>query len=254
MAHNRTPDGRVEDDDTFWNGTPEQIAERLRALRRAGLPTVISEQPAPVRHGDVRALHRRGQAAHRRGLTRPGRPGASGRERDGRRRSPATARASARRVGEPRRVADRGVLDGVAPPGRSQSSARRSRGSRRRRPLADPRGQLADRADRRPGGRRVRSVGDAAERDPTRASSRSRTGLPRVEREHLRQDRRERRARAPAARASRSRGRARGRDPTPVPLAWPDPGQVRGQQQLRARLQVRPVGDRAAAATRRPSG
>ena len=29
MEHNRTPMSRVEDDVTFWNGTPEQLAEKL---------------------------------------------------------------------------------------------------------------------------------------------------------------------------------------------------------------------------------
>jgi len=29
MAYNRTPMSHVEDDDSFWNGTPEQMAERL---------------------------------------------------------------------------------------------------------------------------------------------------------------------------------------------------------------------------------
>ncbi len=47
MEHNRTPISEVEDDDTFWNGTPEQIAERLRPYVDLGFRTVISEQPAP---------------------------------------------------------------------------------------------------------------------------------------------------------------------------------------------------------------
>jgi alkanesulfonate monooxygenase SsuD/methylene tetrahydromethanopterin reductase-like flavin-dependent oxidoreductase (luciferase family) len=55
MAHNRTPLADVADDDTFWNGTPEQIADRLRPYTELGFRTVISEQPAPY---DVETLER----------------------------------------------------------------------------------------------------------------------------------------------------------------------------------------------------
>jgi alkanesulfonate monooxygenase SsuD/methylene tetrahydromethanopterin reductase-like flavin-dependent oxidoreductase (luciferase family) len=37
----------VEDDNTFWNGTPEHLAERLAPYVELGFRTVISEQPAP---------------------------------------------------------------------------------------------------------------------------------------------------------------------------------------------------------------
>lgn len=47
MHHNRTPLADVEDDETFWNGTPEQLAERLAPYLELGFTTVISEQPAP---------------------------------------------------------------------------------------------------------------------------------------------------------------------------------------------------------------
>jgi alkanesulfonate monooxygenase SsuD/methylene tetrahydromethanopterin reductase-like flavin-dependent oxidoreductase (luciferase family) len=47
MAYNRTPMADVEDDDTFWNGSPEQIAERLRPYVELGFRTVISETAAP---------------------------------------------------------------------------------------------------------------------------------------------------------------------------------------------------------------
>ncbi len=47
IANNRTPQADVEDDDTFWNGTPEQIADRMRPYVELGFRTVISEQPAP---------------------------------------------------------------------------------------------------------------------------------------------------------------------------------------------------------------
>jgi alkanesulfonate monooxygenase SsuD/methylene tetrahydromethanopterin reductase-like flavin-dependent oxidoreductase (luciferase family) len=55
MAHNRTPLANVENDNTFWNGTPEQIADRLRPYVDLGFRTVISEQPAPY---DVETLER----------------------------------------------------------------------------------------------------------------------------------------------------------------------------------------------------
>ena len=55
MEHNRTPMTRVADDDTFWNGTAEQLAERLVPYTRLGFRTVISEQPAPF---DVETLER----------------------------------------------------------------------------------------------------------------------------------------------------------------------------------------------------
>jgi alkanesulfonate monooxygenase SsuD/methylene tetrahydromethanopterin reductase-like flavin-dependent oxidoreductase (luciferase family) len=47
MEHNKTPLSDLEDDDTFWNGTPEQLAERLAPYFEMGFHTVISEQPAP---------------------------------------------------------------------------------------------------------------------------------------------------------------------------------------------------------------
>ncbi len=55
MAHNRTPLSDVEDDDTFWNGSSEQIADRLRPYVEMGFHTVISEQPAPY---DTETLER----------------------------------------------------------------------------------------------------------------------------------------------------------------------------------------------------
>ena len=47
MEHNRTPLSDVADDDTFWNGTPEQLADRLAPYFEMGFRTAISEQPAP---------------------------------------------------------------------------------------------------------------------------------------------------------------------------------------------------------------
>ncbi len=55
LEHNRTPWADVEDDDTFWNGSPAQIADRLRPYLELGFRTVISEQPAPH---DVETLER----------------------------------------------------------------------------------------------------------------------------------------------------------------------------------------------------
>jgi alkanesulfonate monooxygenase SsuD/methylene tetrahydromethanopterin reductase-like flavin-dependent oxidoreductase (luciferase family) len=55
MAHNRTPMSDVADDDTFWNGTPEQIADRMRPYVDLGFRTFISEHPAPY---DTESLER----------------------------------------------------------------------------------------------------------------------------------------------------------------------------------------------------
>jgi len=55
MAHNRTPDSDIDDDDTFWEGSPEEIADQLRPYVALGFETVISEQPAPY---DVETLER----------------------------------------------------------------------------------------------------------------------------------------------------------------------------------------------------
>ncbi|HET7646509.1 MAG TPA: LLM class flavin-dependent oxidoreductase [Candidatus Limnocylindria bacterium] len=47
MAHNRTPMSDVEDDDTFWVGTPDQIADRMRERKELGFHTFIAEMAAP---------------------------------------------------------------------------------------------------------------------------------------------------------------------------------------------------------------
>ena len=47
MAYNQTPMCDVEDDSTFWPGTPEQIAERLSASRPLGFNNGDREMPAP---------------------------------------------------------------------------------------------------------------------------------------------------------------------------------------------------------------
>lgn len=55
MEHNRTPREEVIDDDTFWEGSPEEIADRLRPYVDLGFTTVISEHPTPY---DVETLER----------------------------------------------------------------------------------------------------------------------------------------------------------------------------------------------------
>ena len=55
MEHNRTPMADVEDDVTFWNGTPEQLAERLAPYVELGFETIISEHPAPY---DIESIER----------------------------------------------------------------------------------------------------------------------------------------------------------------------------------------------------
>jgi alkanesulfonate monooxygenase SsuD/methylene tetrahydromethanopterin reductase-like flavin-dependent oxidoreductase (luciferase family) len=55
MEHNRTPLSEVAEDDTFWRGTPEQLAERLAPYVELGFGTAISEMPAPY---DVESLER----------------------------------------------------------------------------------------------------------------------------------------------------------------------------------------------------
>jgi alkanesulfonate monooxygenase SsuD/methylene tetrahydromethanopterin reductase-like flavin-dependent oxidoreductase (luciferase family) len=55
MALNRTPMSDVEADDTFWVGTPEQIAETMVACRDIGFGTFLAEIPAPF---DAETLER----------------------------------------------------------------------------------------------------------------------------------------------------------------------------------------------------
>ena len=47
MAHNRTPMAKVEDDDTFWVGTPEQVAKEMIDRKALGFHTYIAELAAP---------------------------------------------------------------------------------------------------------------------------------------------------------------------------------------------------------------
>jgi alkanesulfonate monooxygenase SsuD/methylene tetrahydromethanopterin reductase-like flavin-dependent oxidoreductase (luciferase family) len=55
MVANKTPHADIADDDTFWEGSSEEIADRLRPYVALGFTTVISEQPAPY---DVETLER----------------------------------------------------------------------------------------------------------------------------------------------------------------------------------------------------
>ena len=55
MEHNRTPMADVEDDVTFWNGTPEQLAERLAPYVELGFETIISEHPRRI---DIESIER----------------------------------------------------------------------------------------------------------------------------------------------------------------------------------------------------
>ena len=47
MANNRTPMADVEDDPTFWVGTPELIAERMAERKALGFHTFLAELAAP---------------------------------------------------------------------------------------------------------------------------------------------------------------------------------------------------------------
>lgn len=47
MKHNRTPMADVENDDTFWVGTPEQVAQQMIDRKAVGFDTFIAELAAP---------------------------------------------------------------------------------------------------------------------------------------------------------------------------------------------------------------
>jgi alkanesulfonate monooxygenase SsuD/methylene tetrahydromethanopterin reductase-like flavin-dependent oxidoreductase (luciferase family) len=47
MEHNRTPMSKVLNDDTFWVGTPEQVAREMIDRRALGFDTFIAELAAP---------------------------------------------------------------------------------------------------------------------------------------------------------------------------------------------------------------
>jgi alkanesulfonate monooxygenase SsuD/methylene tetrahydromethanopterin reductase-like flavin-dependent oxidoreductase (luciferase family) len=67
MFQNRTPLSDVEDNETFWVGTPQEIADRVLAYREIGVSTFIPEIPAPYDDetlerfiGEVKPLVERG--------------------------------------------------------------------------------------------------------------------------------------------------------------------------------------------------
>jgi alkanesulfonate monooxygenase SsuD/methylene tetrahydromethanopterin reductase-like flavin-dependent oxidoreductase (luciferase family) len=47
MAHNKTPMSNVINDDTFWVGTPDLIAERMAERKALGFHTFLAEMAAP---------------------------------------------------------------------------------------------------------------------------------------------------------------------------------------------------------------
>jgi alkanesulfonate monooxygenase SsuD/methylene tetrahydromethanopterin reductase-like flavin-dependent oxidoreductase (luciferase family) len=47
LARNDLTEAAIEGDETFWTGTPEQIAERMVAYRAVGFHSFIVESPAP---------------------------------------------------------------------------------------------------------------------------------------------------------------------------------------------------------------
>jgi alkanesulfonate monooxygenase SsuD/methylene tetrahydromethanopterin reductase-like flavin-dependent oxidoreductase (luciferase family) len=55
MAQNRTPMSEVLDDDTFWVGTPELVAERMAERKAIGFHTFLAEMAAPY---DLETLER----------------------------------------------------------------------------------------------------------------------------------------------------------------------------------------------------
>ena len=61
MAHNRTPMADVLDDDTFWVGTPELVAEKMLERKALGFHTFLAEMAAPFDDEIARALDRRGR-------------------------------------------------------------------------------------------------------------------------------------------------------------------------------------------------
>ena len=91
MAHNRTPMADVVDDDTFWVGTPDLIAERMLERKALGLPHVHRGDGPAVRRRVPGALDRRGPA--------------DGRPRVGRPRTPPRGSGTASAGGRPARPA-----------------------------------------------------------------------------------------------------------------------------------------------------
>jgi hypothetical protein len=47
MARNRTPMAEVREDDTFWVGPPDLVAERMAERKAIGFHTFLAEMAAP---------------------------------------------------------------------------------------------------------------------------------------------------------------------------------------------------------------
>jgi alkanesulfonate monooxygenase SsuD/methylene tetrahydromethanopterin reductase-like flavin-dependent oxidoreductase (luciferase family) len=56
LEHNQTDTDLPDRDQTFWPGTPEQIAERLLEMRSLGFHTALSELPAPYDYETIERL------------------------------------------------------------------------------------------------------------------------------------------------------------------------------------------------------
>ena len=229
MAHNRTPMADVADDQTFWNGTPEEIADRMRPYVELGFRTFISEHPAPY---DTESLERLiGEVVPLLGCSAA--------------RQPATASRIARASTA---VGSRGELRMAASSRVSVTSRSMAASSARPRPRrlgrwSTSRSSLS-----------IAPIATAAAVDsdsaldatpsaiPTSASSRSRRAE--VEAQDLREDGRQRRAVGDGpARPDRVAQRVDEADTRAAGL--PDTCQVRGHQHLGSRLDVRAVRDRA---------
>jgi len=76
MEHNRTPLADVADDQTFWNGTAEQLAEKLAPTSSSASTRSSRSSPRPTTR-DPGAPDRRGQTPGRQGLMErpPAHPG-----------------------------------------------------------------------------------------------------------------------------------------------------------------------------------
>lgn len=56
MEHNQTPMDQIAEDETFWIGTADQIAERMIAYRQVGFHTFLVEMPSPYDRETMQAL------------------------------------------------------------------------------------------------------------------------------------------------------------------------------------------------------
>ena len=56
LENNRTPLTQLDHDDTFWSGTPEQLAEKMIGYRKIGFHTFLAEMPAPYDDETIETL------------------------------------------------------------------------------------------------------------------------------------------------------------------------------------------------------